>query len=58
MVQAEKHAETPLVSRGGKGSVDEYAVRFCGSVMRHEGKFKMWYIAMDENPTNLVAGEY
>jgi len=49
LVKPDKHPDNPLVRRGGEGTVDEKGVQFYGSVVRHDGKFKMWYIAMDDS---------
>jgi len=58
MIQAQKYEENPVVPRGDRGSVDEYAVQFYGSILKHEGKFKMWYIAMDEGSMQLAEGSH
>jgi len=42
-----KYPENPVVSRGRAGTPDEFGVQFYGSVVRHEGRFKMWYVAAD-----------
>jgi len=54
MVQPEKHPRNPLVPRGAAGAVDEWAVRFYGSVLHHDGKFKVWYIAADDESLELI----
>jgi hypothetical protein len=48
MVKSKKYDTNPVVRRGAKGSVDEWAVQFYGSVIHHDGKFKLWYIAADD----------
>lgn len=47
LVKPTKLAQNPVLPRGPKGSVDEFGVQFYGSIIQHEGKYKMWYIAMD-----------
>ena len=54
LLQPKKHPNNPVVPRGAKGSVDEWAVQFYGSVLRHEGKFKMWYVAADDESLELI----
>ncbi len=41
----EKHAANPVVPRGGDGDPDNWAVQFYGSVVKVEGKYRMWYCA-------------
>ena len=48
MQRPTKYSANPILKRGEKGSPDELGVQFNGSVLRHEGKFKMWYVAVDE----------
>lgn len=47
MFQPTKHPDNPVLQRGTKGQPDEYRAQFYGSVIRHGGKFKMWYVAAD-----------
>ncbi len=54
MVRPEKYAANPVVKRGEKGSVDEWAVQFYGSVIFHEDKYKLWYIAADDESLELI----
>ncbi|NLX96773.1 MAG: hypothetical protein GXY83_11400 [Rhodopirellula sp.] len=54
LVQPTKHPDNPVVRRGGKGACDEWAVQFYGSVLRHEGKFKLWYVAADNESLELI----
>lgn len=41
----EKYPGNPVVPLGKIGEPDEWQQRYYGTVLRHEGKFKMWYIA-------------
>ena len=43
-----KHPANPVLKAGEKEQPDELHAEFYGSVIRHQGKFKMWYVAMDE----------
>ena len=43
-----KHPLNPLIKMGEPGSPDEWSVQFYGSIIRHEGMFKLWYVAADE----------
>lgn len=45
--QPEKYSGNPVVPLGKKGEADEWAVQFYGSVLRENGKFRMWYAALD-----------
>ena len=47
MVEPERHPSNPVVARGPDGSPDVFGVQFYGSVVRDEGRFKMWYVAVD-----------
>lgn len=46
----EKYSGNPVVDRGPKGAPDSWAVQFYGSVIRENGKFRMWYAAAGERP--------
>lgn len=46
LVQAEKHPENPVLRCGPPGSPDHGHAILYGSVMRIEGKFRMWYLGM------------
>ena len=43
-----KYPDNPVVRRGAPGAPDSFGVQFYGSIVRHEGKFKLWYLAVDE----------
>jgi hypothetical protein len=40
-----KHPANPVLPLGEPGEPDEWQHRYYGTVIRHDGKFKMWYIA-------------
>ena len=44
MHPAQKHPDNPVIPVGERGEPDEWQQRYYGTVIRHEGKFKMWYI--------------
>jgi len=43
MNRPQKHPANPVVKRGGKGDPDSWAVQFYGSVIKIDGKYRMWY---------------
>ena len=49
-----KHPGNPVLPRGAEGAPDEFGVQFYGSVVRHEGKFKLWYVAIGRDPFTVV----
>lgn len=48
MAKPEKHPDNPLIPLGKPGAPDEWSVQCYGSVIHHEGKYKLWYIALNE----------
>lgn len=40
----EKYEGNPIVARGKPGEADSDGIKFYGSVVRVEGKFRMWYV--------------
>ena len=50
-----KHPANPVVARGEPGTPDAMGVQFYGSVLREGGKFRMWYVAYDDDTANKVA---
>lgn len=49
-----KHPANPVVPRGKAGSPDALGVQFYGSVIREGGKFRMWYVAVDDDAENKM----
>lgn len=47
MLQGDKHESNPVLKRGGRGSLDDWMVQFYGSVIKVDGKYRLWYIASD-----------
>ena len=45
---AQKHPQNPILKRGGPGTPDEARAQFHGTVLHVNGKFRMWYVAIDE----------
>ena len=50
----ERYPDNPVVRRGPPGSPDALGVQFYGSVIREGGRFRMWYVAFDDDATNPV----
>ena len=42
-----KYSGNPVVARGPKGEPDHWGVQFYGSIIRENGKFRLWYAAFD-----------
>lgn len=55
MTQPQRHLANPIVARGAPGSVDAMAVQFYGSVPREGDRFRMWYVAYDDDEANKAA---
>lgn len=55
MRQPVKHSANPVLQRGAPGSPDAMGVQFYGSVIKDNGKYRMWYVAFDDDETNKVA---
>ncbi len=54
-VHAKKHPKNPVLRRGPEGAPDHGHAILYGSVLRIEGKFRMWYLGMHEN--NIKSGQ-
>jgi len=50
-----RHPANPVVQRGQPGTPDAFGVQFYGSIIREVGKFRMWYVAFDDDVKNKVA---
>lgn len=50
-----KHPKNPVVPRGAPGTPDAQGVQFYGSVIREGAKYRMWYVAFDDDKENPVA---
>ncbi|MSU64949.1 MAG: hypothetical protein EXS38_02340 [Opitutus sp.] len=57
MQSPRKHPANPVVRRGPVGTPDDFGVQFYGSVLEEDGRFRMWYVAIDhelkEHPRSL-----
>ncbi|NQT12521.1 MAG: hypothetical protein HQ582_07230, partial [Planctomycetes bacterium] len=49
MQSPERHRANPVLRRGQPGTPDSWAVQFYGSVIREDGKFRMWYVAVGDD---------
>ncbi len=54
-VRAEKHPKNPVLKRGPEGAPDHGHAILYGTVLKLDGKFRMWYLGMFE--TDLKAGQ-
>lgn len=50
-----RHPANPVLQRGEPGTPDATGVQFYGSICREGGKFRMWYVAFDDDKKNKVA---
>ena len=49
-----KYDKNPVLGRGPAGTADSYAIHFYGSIIKQEGKFRMWYVGTgDERGQNI-----
>jgi hypothetical protein len=55
MRSAQRHPANPVVPRGAPGTPDAMGVQFYGSVIREGDRFRMWYVAFDDDTANRVA---
>jgi hypothetical protein len=55
MRSPERHPANPVLPRGAPGTPDAQGVQFYGSIIREGGKFRMWYVAFDDDTENNVA---
>ena len=44
-----RHPANPVVPRGPEGSVDANGVQFYGSILKENGRYRLWYIAWDDD---------
>jgi hypothetical protein len=51
----ERYPGNPVLSRGEPGAPDAMGVQFYGSVIHEGGKYRMWYVAYDDDAANKVA---
>ena len=44
----ERHPDNPVMARGKPGTPDCHGIQFYGSIVKDNGLYRMWYVAMDE----------
>lgn len=47
-----KYEGNPVLPIGPPGRPDDFGVQFYGSIVRHGGRYKLWYVAFDESIHN------
>ena len=57
MRQPERFEGNPVVRRGEPGTVDAHGVQFYGSIIRDGSKYRMWYVAFDDQVEHAVKSE-
>jgi hypothetical protein len=55
MRQPQRHPANPVVRRGAPGTPDAQGVQFYGSIIKEGGKYRLWYVAFDDDTENRVA---
>ncbi len=50
-----KHDLNPVMKRGASGTPDAHGVQFYGSIIKDGAKYRMWYVAFDDDTNNKVA---
>jgi len=55
MHQPQRHAANPVLQRGEPGTPDAHGVQFYGSILKDNGKLRMWYVAFDDDVKSKVA---
>ncbi|WP_133793655.1 hypothetical protein [Prosthecobacter fusiformis] len=55
MRSPKKHPSNPVLTRGAAGTPDAKGVQFYGSIIRENNKYRLWYVAFDDDKTNKVA---
>ncbi|MFN0197535.1 MAG: hypothetical protein ACKVT0_12390 [Planctomycetaceae bacterium] len=55
--QPKKHPNNPVLARGKEGEPDSYRAQFYGSIIRENGTFRMWYIAIDREAIKSVSNK-
>ncbi|MBL9114187.1 MAG: hypothetical protein JNJ83_04210 [Verrucomicrobiaceae bacterium] len=49
MAQPVRHPANPVLPRGPAGSVDANGVQFYGSILKENGRYRLWYVAWDDD---------
>lgn len=48
MRQPTRHPNNPVLGRGAPGTPDAQGVQFYGSLIKENGKYRLWYVAFDD----------
>ena len=51
----QRHPANPVLTRGAPGTPDALGVQFYGSILQENGKYRLWYVAFDDDRENRVA---
>lgn len=57
MRDPKRHPANPVVPRGAPGTPDAQGVQFYGSIIKEGAKYRMWYVAFDDDKENPVASD-
>ncbi len=57
MVSPERSEANPVLRRGDPGSPDAHGVQFYGSVIHDSGRYRMWYVAFDDEVKSKAPSE-
>ncbi len=57
MREPKRHPANPVLPRGAPGTPDAQGVQFYGSILKEDGKYRLWYVAFDDDKENPVASE-
>lgn len=52
MQKPRKHEANPILARGQPGTPDAQGVQFYGSILRDGERYRMWYVAFDDDTPN------
>lgn len=55
MRQPVKHQANPVLRRGAAGTPDAMGAQFYGSILKEGGKYRLWYVAFDDDTENQAA---
>lgn len=55
MRQPQRHPANPVLNRGQPGSPDAMGAQFYGSIIKDGGRYRMWYIAFDDDKGSKIA---
>ncbi len=55
MRSPQKHPANPVLRRSAPGTPDAQGVQFYGSIIKEDGKYRLWYVAFDDDHENRVA---